>query len=101
MSADERKNFDSLDEMQSVWVTDERQRLAEAEQEGLSGRTSGPADWRAKRDELGLHEVKRPSLQCRYSARSSTSDKDQALETYGPIVIRSNGSVILTSRMTT
>ena len=48
--------------MQASWLVDERGRSAEAEREELGGRVSGPVDWRAKRDELGLQQITRPPV---------------------------------------
>ena len=49
-----------MDTMQAMWMADGAGRLAEARREELGGRTSGTADWRAKRQELGLQKVSKP-----------------------------------------
>jgi len=59
---EERATLDAMDAMQALWVADERGRLAEAERAELSGRISGPTDWRAERHELGLQFVKKPKF---------------------------------------
>ena len=51
-----------MDMMQALWMADERGRLAEAEHEALGGRISGPADWKAMRDELGLQTMRKPAI---------------------------------------
>jgi peptide-N4-(N-acetyl-beta-glucosaminyl)asparagine amidase len=55
-----------MDTLQAEWIADEAGRLAEAEREELGGRVSGPADWRAARMELGLHNVERPKYHCEH-----------------------------------
>ncbi|WRT65646.1 uncharacterized protein IL334_002591 [Kwoniella shivajii] len=54
LSPTERIRLEAIDNLQSLWIGDEQGRLAEAERMQLGGRTSGPEDWRAMRDELGL-----------------------------------------------
>ena len=51
----------SIDRLQSAWMDDTERRKAEAEWQELGGRTSGPAEWRARRAELG--KVIRPAYE--------------------------------------
>jgi peptide-N4-(N-acetyl-beta-glucosaminyl)asparagine amidase len=57
-----------MDREQNAWITDEKKRFDEAEKDELGGRTSGTADWRAQRQELGLPELKRP----KYTGQTSS-----------------------------
>ena len=61
LSASEHARLEAMDTMQALWIADERGRMAEAERELLGGRISGPADWRAARDELGLQTITKPA----------------------------------------
>jgi peptide-N4-(N-acetyl-beta-glucosaminyl)asparagine amidase len=67
MTSSERARLEEMDRKQKAWVDNERGRIAEAEREDLGGRTSGPADWRANRDELGIPRITKPSVTGRVS----------------------------------
>ena len=51
-----------MDQLQAAWINDESGRLAEAERDELAGRTSGPAEWRAMRQELGPANILKPAF---------------------------------------
>lgn len=63
-SEEDRTRFQLMDGLQAAWIADEKARLKEAEREELGGRVSGPADWRAARQELGLESVRKPNYKC-------------------------------------
>ena len=52
--------YAEMDRLQKAWMSDEAGRLREAERDELGGRTSGTADWRAARQELGLQQINKP-----------------------------------------
>lgn len=70
MTSSERARLEEMDRKHTAWVDDEQGRIAEAEREDLGGRTSGPADWRANRDELGIPKITKPSVTGRISCPS-------------------------------
>lgn len=71
-----------MDTLQALWLTDAPGRLAEAEREELGGRTSGTADWRAKRDELGLQATKKPAIRGRSISKDVYTDEIQSFDRY-------------------
>lgn len=71
MSPEERMRVRAAEQLHSAWMNDEPRRLAEAEEAELGGRESGPADWRAARQELGLPQLQRP--RCRGESHGSSS----------------------------
>ena len=72
LNPDQRAGLEVQDRRQALWMADEQGRLLEAEREEFGGRSSGPVDWRARRDELGSHMSLRPKFEgmCSFSAES-------------------------------
>ncbi|WVW80091.1 hypothetical protein I302_102064 [Kwoniella bestiolae CBS 10118] len=89
----ERTRLEAMDTLQSLWMADEAGRLAESEKMDLGGRISGPEDWRAMRDELGLGggKVELP----RYSTVQSLSISNDQLLKFGNARVQSS-SILLT-----
>ena len=82
MTDEERQACFAMDESQAMWVADVQQRLAEAEAEHLGGRTSGTADWRARRAELGK-AVSRPTFVGEWTCATSTKAPLRLLDASG------------------
>ena len=53
LSIAERLELDGEDTAEEAWLRDSKSRLESAQQESLSGRTSGTKEWRKQRSELG------------------------------------------------
>ncbi|WWD05783.1 hypothetical protein V865_003866 [Kwoniella europaea PYCC6329] len=89
----ERIRLEAMDNLQSLWMADERDRLAESERMELGGRISGPEDWRAMRDELGLgnKHVEIP----KYTVIKSISLPNDQLKQFGDTRLNSS-SILLT-----
>jgi len=56
MTRQQMLECEGRDQTHLSWTSNEALRLEEAEKQNLGGRTSGPEDWRAARDELGEAE---------------------------------------------
>lgn len=69
MSPEERVRVRAADQLHASWINDEPRRLAEANEAELGGRESGPADWRAARQELGLPQLRRPKCRGEYTVK--------------------------------
>ncbi|KAL7421158.1 Peptide-N(4)-(N-acetyl-beta-glucosaminyl)asparagine amidase [Cryptotrichosporon argae] len=78
LSRDQRAELEERDRLQKAWINDETARLREADMQQLGGRISGPAEWRARRDELGAVADVRPE----HKVVRSLVDVDR-LELYG------------------
>ncbi|WWC60252.1 uncharacterized protein I303_102818 [Kwoniella dejecticola CBS 10117] len=92
MSLEERVPLEAMDQLQSRWMADESGRLAEAERMYLGGRISGPEDWRAMRDEMGLdkQEVKIPN----HTVVRSLTVLNNGLIKYGTTRLTSSGILL-------
>nr|XP_031862971.1 uncharacterized protein CI109_001446 [Kwoniella shandongensis]KAA5530043.1 hypothetical protein CI109_001446 [Kwoniella shandongensis] len=93
LSPSERSRLEAMDQSQSMWIADEVGRLKEAEREDLGGRVSGPEDWRAMRDEMGLGgEIKKP----KYKVIRQVEMKNETLSIFGDARIE-GATILLTS----
>ncbi|KAK8861540.1 hypothetical protein IAR55_002362 [Kwoniella newhampshirensis] len=80
MSGSQRSSLEEMDHKQSLWINDEDRRSKEAESVDLGGRVSGPEDWRAMRDEMGLvNEVKKPA----YKVKQLLQTRNEDLSIFG------------------
>jgi peptide-N4-(N-acetyl-beta-glucosaminyl)asparagine amidase len=71
MSLEERTKSRMMDRGQAEWLADEVRRRREAEAEELGGRESGPADWRATRQELGSQNQPKPGFDSQFQTIES------------------------------
>ncbi|WWC68682.1 uncharacterized protein I206_102616 [Kwoniella pini CBS 10737] len=89
---EERTRLEAMDNLQALWMADEEGQLAESERMDLGGRISGPENWRAMRDELGLggKEVKIP----KFTILDSLSVHHDKLLQYGNTRLTSKGILL-------
>ncbi|KAK1927495.1 hypothetical protein DB88DRAFT_478214 [Papiliotrema laurentii] len=96
MSREEILACEERDRLHKSWVVNEPRRWREAERDELRGRTSGPADWRAARAELGASpKIVKPSYRAQRTIHSGLAPS--AISCQGDATL-SDAGVVLTTR---
>ncbi|ORX33678.1 hypothetical protein BD324DRAFT_639140 [Kockovaella imperatae] len=87
LSQTDLKRLEETDSLQQAWMTDTVRRAKEAEWQQVGGRVSGPAEWRARRAELG--QVVKPAYTVDRQYSSAISVLGDAIHTIDGVCLTS------------